>query len=455
MYFTDLDIPYEIVIFLLKQEIWDKNFNDGGLDAFKTVILPKPKATKPKIERTIQDIINLNCYDRNGYKIKEEDIYTKTIKNTDIELYILSEQGRRVYYDRDYCVYIGAKFSGLKVLYNIVTPVRASIFIDIVSQCRYVSDGKIHGSFIYRGFQNYYQYRPEDDNLLENLRRTNLISETRKTTSLEPGHIYIMKDKTKILYLGSLKESRENNRSVSKSNNGISFFTTSITGVKYQTYHSDLFINLDIIDRRSYYSDGCLLEFIDSQKGAPISEFIPKWIEFYEETKEDISDCIYYNWIAATGSGIDQGEFLKNDNPELERLLGDLCVVRLNKALEEKNKARIIMYALGCGSFNLRSLSDNTKDKIFELIIKPELDRMFKNITYRIRSETREKIIAENTSSSNIFMYMKGVGLYYIEILDQLCNTTNSNSFGRILFEGRDDKLNSLIIESKKANFKL
>lgn len=455
MYFTDLDIPYEIVVFLLKQETWDKKFSDGSLESFKTVILPKPKATKPKIERTIQEIINLNCYGKNrNDKIKEEDIYTEIIKNKDIELYILPEQ-ERVYYDRDYCVYIGVKFPDLKVSYDIVTPVRSNIFIDIVSQCRYISDGKIHGSFIYRGFQNYYQYRPEDDNLLENLRRTNLVSETRKTTSLVPGHIYIMKDKTKILYLGNLNESRENNRGVSKSDNSISFFTTHMTGVKYQTYQSDLFINLDIIDRRSYYSDGCFLEFIDSQKGVSISEFIPKWLEFYEGTKEDISNCIYYNWIAATGSGIDQGEFLKNDNPELARLLGDLCVVRLNKALEEKDKDHIIMYALGCGSFNLRALSNKTKDKIFELIIKPELDKMFKNVTYRIRSENREKIIAENTSSSNIFMYLKGAGIYYIDILDQLCNTTNPNSFGRLLFEGRDDELNSLIIESKKANFRI
>ena len=451
MYFTDLDIPYEIVVFLLKQEVWDKNFNDGSLEAFKTIVLPKPKATKPKIEKTTQEIISLNCYGRNGYKIKEEDLYTKIIKNTDIELYILPEQ-EMVYYDRDYCVYTGVKFPCLKVSYDIVTPVRANSFIDIVSQCRYVSEGKIHGSFVYRGFQNYYQYRPEDSNLLENIRRTSLVSETRKTTSLEPGHIYVMKDKTRILYLGNLKESRETNRGVSSSDDGTSFFTTNMTGVKYQTYHSDLFINLDIIDRRSYYSNGCLSEFIDSQKGTTISEFIPKWLEFYEGTKEDIGYCFHYSWIAATGSGVDQGELLKNDNPELVKLLGYLCVKRLDKALSEKNKDRTIMYALGCGVTNLKALSDETKNKISDLIIKPELDKMFKNTVYRVRSENQDKIIAENTSGKNIYTYMKGIGLYYIDILDQLCNT--ANSFGGVLYSGRDTELDSLIIESKKANFR-
>jgi hypothetical protein len=77
---------------------------------------------------------------------------------------------------------------------------------------------------------------------------------------------------------------------------------------------------------------------------------------------------------------------------------------------------------------------------------------MFKNTVYRVRSENQDKIIAENTSGKNIYTYMKGIGLYYIDILDQLCNT--ANSFGGVLYSGRDTELDSLIIESKKANFK-
>lgn len=453
MYFTDLDIPYEIVIFLLKKEVWDKNFNDGSLDAFRTVVLSKPKATKPKIERTMQEVVDLNRYGRGNqkYKITTDDLYMETIRNTDLQLYILPEQ-ERVYYDRDYCVYVSVNFKSLSVPYNIITPVRVNNFVDMISQCRYISNGDVHGNFVYRGSQNYYQYRPEDSNLLENLRRTELLSENRKTTSLEAGHIYIMKDKTRILYLGQLKESRENNRGVSRSDDGSSFFTTYMTGIKYQTYYSDLFINLDVMDRKSYYTDKCLSEFIDSQKGTTISEFIPKWLEFYEGTKEDMDHCLLYSWIAATGSGIDQGEFLKNDNPELADLLGDLCLGRLEKALSEKDKDRTIMYALGCGASNLKALSDETKNKISDLIIKPELDKMFKNTVYRVRSENQDKIIAENTSGKNIYTYMKGIGLYYIDILDQLCNT--ANSFGGLLYAGRDSELDSLIIESKKANFK-
>ncbi len=86
------------------------------------------------------------------------------------------------------------------------------------------------------------------------------------------------------------------------------------------------------------------------------------------------------------------------------------------------------------------------------MIVKPELEKMFSNNLYRVRSDVRDKIKLENTSAINIYNHMKYLGTYYIDILDQLFN--KKESLCGLLYSGRDTKLNTLIIETKKVHFK-
>lgn len=455
MYFSNLDIPYEVVVFLLKQEAWDK-INDGTVSAFKTIVLGKQKATKPKIEKTIQEILNINRRNNSSYKIEEKDIYTKTLRNIDFGLYMLPEQTRE-YYDREYCIYVGLKIPALKLNYELNTLVRQNNFIDIVSKCRYITNGRVHGSFLFmQGNLSYYQFRPEDDNLIENIRRVNILSECKKTTSLEPGHIYILKDKVKILYLGTLKEIRTMNSSYWRNETQHSFFSKYYEGIKFESSSGGLYINLDTIDYRSYITETSMLDFIESQRGTPISEFINKWFEFYETTGDDISNCFYYYDKLVGESGIDQGEFLIDDSPDLCKILSDISLSRINLvAMDKKNENLITSYSIGLGVDGLKTISDGVKDKISNIIIKPALDKLFKGCVYRVGSDSYSKILAENSSGMNIYTLLKNLGLYYIDVIDQLCNPNrSSNSLGGLLYLGRDKERDSLIIGSKKTFFK-
>lgn len=450
-YFTDLGIPHEVVIFLLKQEVWDKYFNDGNTAAFHTVVLGKSKATKPKIERITQEIIGMN--NSPSYRLKAEDIYQMVLPNNDFILHTLPEQ-RMVYYDRDYCVYIELQHSNLKVPYKIYTPIKSFNFIDLVSRCKYITNGTMHGKFIYQDAQNFYQYRPEDYNLLENVRRVDLLADNKKTTSLKAGHIYIMKNKSKILYLGDLKECREWSRNF-RIEYEHSFFNDNYSNVIYQNYlNQALYISLDTIDRVSYYRDLGLGEYIASQKGLKISEFIPKWIEFFDHTKEDWSRVLSYGCVTYNGGGIDEGKLLEDDNPDLCDILGAISLKNLENALKDdpKDRGKLVMYTAGLGTNYIKSLPNETKDLIFNELLKPDLNKMFKSVGYRVRPSEFEKILAENTSAQEILNNMKSLGLYYIEILDSLLN--QKNSLGALLYSGRESELNTLIIESKKVNFK-
>ncbi len=455
MLYSDLSIPYEVVVFLLKIEVWDKYFNNGDMEHFCTVILDKTKATKPKIERVTQDVISMNSNDT--YKIKSEDIEVVTIRNSDFKLSVVSQPTilTRIYYNSDYCVYISVESSNIKVPYKICAPVKQINFIDIIGNCGYITNNNIHGSFYYMNDQNFCQSRPENENLQENLFRINTLHQDKKTTILVPGHKYLLKNKTKILYLGEFKESRYRTDSSWINEVEHQLFSTRFSSTSYQkTISKELFINLDLIGRLACIrNDSSFLDFIKLQENSPISEFITKWLEFYKDS-DDLLRCISFS--DSSLSGVDLGKFLEQDDMSIDSVIKSTCLLELRNLLLDKsklkdNRDKIIQYAQGLG-FSILELSDSEKDVLGELIVKPELEKMFSNNLYRVRSDVRDKIKLENTSAINIYNHMKYLGTYYIDILDQLFN--KKESLCGLLYSGRDTKLNTLIIETKKVHFK-
>lgn len=453
-YFTDLDIPYEVVVFLLKKEVWNKYFNDGSNDSFKTLVISKDKATKPKVAKTIENIITMNQrFSDSSYKIKEEDIYTKIIRNTEFNL-SLTQEPEKLYLNGDYCVCMNISTPSIKMPYKMSMPLRSGNFIDLLNECSYISNKEIHGNYVYMNNQMFYRYSPENENLIDNLERVATLKENKKTTALIPGHVYLMKDKRKILYLGDLKESREERGYNWKYERGHSFFSTSFQNVFYPTYYSSLYVDLDDIKRLSCLGNINLSEFVNLNKGSSINEFLPAWVEYFETTNYSKSECLDYTCIVSMGGGVDLGEYLVNDSPELCEILGDICLDRLNSMLgkEKIDSDEIITYSLALGSRRLIELPDETKDKLAKIIVKPELDRMFKSVAYNVKPELYTLVLNENTSTKNIYNHLKSLGNYRINMLNQVLNYPSS--FLGLLFKDRQTELDSLIIESKKANFK-
>lgn len=461
--YTDLKIPYEVVVFLLKKDVWDKNYS-GDYTYFRTIILDKAKATKPKIERCIQDIISLNREIRNNnalYKFKDDDIITVTIRNNNFNLYI-PEDDDRMYYGGDYCSFIGFNHKDVGDLpYKLTTPIGRDNIIALLYNCSYITNNIIHGNYLYSSNNFFCQYRPENLNLQENIFRVDSLGENKKTTKFIPGHIYLLKDKVKVLYLGTLDNIAYRIDNCWRNDDDHELFLNRMSSVYYKKNADNfLYINLDDVSKVAAIRNNELEKFFELYKGTNLSEFVSRWIEhWFNNHLDDIDYCLSYNDSLHGGGGIDLGEYLVQDMPgddtDLDDIIHSFCMSNLENMVKSSpskiNKELLIRYSTCLGE-DIVNLSDSTKDVISNVIVKPEVDRVFANSLYRLKDDVASKVKAETSNGLKIYELIKQhIGSYYIDILDQLYSHTDS--LPGYLYKNRTDKLDTLIIESKNKNF--
>ena len=459
--YKNLEIPYEVVVFLLKRDALDKFFNNGEKDSFITFILSKESVTKIKKEKIIESIISYNCTS-SGNKLQPEDIESVIIKNGEFSIELSSGDLDSTYFNNDYCYKVFFSNPKLqKVDYKLSTFVMRENYVRIISSCKYMTNYKLHGGYYYMKNQRFYQYRPEDDNLLDNLERVKILSTNTKTTKLIPGHKYLLSDKRKILYIGELNYSRTRLDNSWRRENFHPFFTDIFNSTVYDnTKVSRLYIDLDNIFSRSYYSGTLFIDFINTLEGSGISEFICKWIEYFDCSKESKKYCLTFETDDKFSSGVDLGEFLKNDSnrDDLTNAIDSVCLNRLETLISTKNSDKdiYIMYAQGLSTYGISKLSEDIKDTLGNMIVKPEVDILFRNSLYRLNNDIINKIKVENSSGKKIWELLKAsnVSSYYLWIMVQLYNQQSSSLVG-CLYSGRDSKLDTLIIESKRTNFKI
>lgn len=458
MIYKDLEIPYEVVVLLVKNDVW-KKLNDGCEDiSFKTIILGKQKATKAKLEKAKYFIGEANNTDQ--YKIKDEDIKIVTIKNSDFKITLIDDPDRRFCFN-SYCVEIGIENPQLKPKYKLSTFMLDRCMTNLVCSCSYMTDHKLHGRYFYRNEQDFYQYKPEDYNLSENLYRIETLGTNKKTTNLQIGHKYILKDKTKIIYLGSLsKETRYKTDYSWKNECDHAYFPNKLSGItRYSNKNTyQMYLNLDRIYEYGYkvpeMSD--VEDFIESSKGKSVCQFLIDWVHFYEANSPDknLIDCISFR--DSLPSGVDIGEYFDNfDSDDIRPMLNSLCFERVKTELSKsgkKNIDSIVPYVYSMTSEYLTQFDDTAKETLFNLLIKPALSEMFRKNSYRFRTEIIDKMKAENKDVVNLYNIARSVGSYYVEELGAL--VVNKDTIGNLIFKGSEDKLNTLIIECKKACLK-
>lgn len=457
--YINLDIPYEVVVFLVKNEIWEKNLSSEESDSrFKTIILAKEKATKPKIEKVISFLIEANSTD--SYKLKPEDIKTTILRNDGFYLSLIPEPDRR-YCLNSYCTEIGFSNSKLKAKYELSTFITESSINSIVCSCSYITNYQIHGKYFYKNEQNFYQYRPEDSNLIDNLSRVEILGENKKTSGFQVGHKYLLKNKTQIIYLGIInKDVRYRNDYTWRNENDHSYFPDTLRGyiTKYNNRAHFLYLNLDNIYRDGYIHPelSSVEEFVDMYKGSGICNFLIDWIKYYESNSPDRNLKYCLSFSDTLPSGVDLGEYFKDDNNDIRDTLDHMCFEKLKDEFSKPSKTvvanDIIPYVYSMTSDYLTKFDDTTKEKLFNILIKPSLVEMFRKNTYRFRSDVIDKMKAENTSAVNLYNIAKSVGSYYVEELGSLVGS--KDSIANLIFKGSDDKLNTLIIECKKACIK-
>lgn len=460
-FYKNLEIPYEVVVFLLKREVIDKFFNNEEKNSFITFILSKESATKVKKEKIIDAIISYNNAPSKDcdYKLEPEDIEPIVIKNGKFNIELLEDLDS-TYYGNDYYFKVFFSNPKLQVGYKLSTFVRRENYTRIISSCRYMTNNKLHGDYYYIDNQSFYQYRPEDNNLLDNLERVKIISTSTKTTKLIPGHKYLLSDRKKVLYLGELNYSRIRTDSSWRHEKYHPFFTHIFNSTTYDnTKISRLYIDLDVISLRSYYGNTSFIDFINTLEGLDISEFVGKWIEYFDCSTESKTYCLIYETDDKFSSGVDLGEFLKNDcsRDDLTSAINSACLNKLKMLISSKSNSRddYIMNAQGLSTCGISELSEDIKDILGGIIVKPDIDILFKNSLYRLNNDVISKIKNEYSSGKKIWELLKtsNVSSYYLWIMIQLYNQTSSSLAG-CLYSGRDSKLDTLIIESKKVNFK-
>ena len=456
--YRDLEIPYEVVILLVKNEVWEKLSEGDEKSVFKTVILSKEKATKSKLEKVKYFREEANSTGK--YKIKDEDIKTVTIKNSDFGITLIDNPDRRLCLN-SYCVEVGIDNPQLKQKYKLSTFVVDRYITNLICSSSYVTDHKVHGKYFYRGELDFCQYKPEDANLIENLYRTSLLGENKKTSNLQVGHKYILKDKTKIIYLGSLsKETRYKTDYSWKNEFDHAYFPNKLSGItRYSNKNTyQMYLNLDRIYEYGYkvpeMSD--VEDFIESSKGKSVCQFLIDWVHFYEANSPDknLIDCISFR--DSLPSGVDIGEYFDNfDSDDIRPMLNSLCFERVKTELSKsgkKNIDSIVPYVYSMTSEYLTQFDDTAKETLFNLLIKPALSEMFRKNSYRFRTDIIDKMKAENKDVVNLYNIARSVGSYYVEELGAL--VVSKDTIGNLIFKGSEDKLNTLIIECKKACLK-
>ena len=460
-FYTKLDIPYEVVILLVKNNIWEK-INNGTEEAiFKTIIIGKEKATKNKLEKAIEFVKKVNSTDK--YSLESGDIKTVTIKNKDFNL-SLAPNTDRIYCLNYYGYQINFSNKNLKINYKICTYINDYNLIDIVESCSFVTNNKIHGNFFYKDESGFYQYRPEDRNLIENLDRVNCLGSNKKTTNFKIGHKYILKGSMeKIIYLGTINKDVRYRTSYNWDNESnhsyfVSCLDSSYKYINGTNYH--LYLNLDIIYNTYGYDNASnsmssIEEYIEMSKGKSVCKFLVDLIEYFEtNSTNNLYNCISYS--TSLKGGVDVGEYFLDDNSDIKDTIDSLCFEKINSKITElktkKDVSLITPYIFSITSDYVTKFDEDTKELLFKILVSPVLENMFRKNRYRYGQETLDKIKAENTNVINLYNLLKTCGSYYVNELESL--VIKKNSIGNLIFKGSEDKLINLIIGCKKAYFK-
>lgn len=447
-YFDNLDIPYEVVVFTVKQEIWDKYLNNSD-KFFRTVIIDKDKVTKSKGEKIISSIKAWNS--TGEYEISDDDIEKNIIINKDFYLTIIKDPVN-IYFGNYYCTEVRVSNKQLKVSYPITACILRDEIINLISSCSYVNNYKINGKFVYKNDQSFRQYNPEDKNFLNNIERAKLLGTKRKTTILIPGHKYLLKNKKEIIYLGSINRGRYRNDYSWRDEEDHSYFYYS-KGNSYSTYFTTketyLYLNLDNIYNFGYSKDIYnLSEYLESLKGKPICDFVVDWIDYCENNFKDLKHCISFR--KNISGVVDLGEYLsKSGASNLDDTLCSICFDKLIKDLG-KSSPEISKFLYGLNSSYLSKLSDENKTLIFNTLEIPFLKELFGKYKYRFNEVQWQSLKNETDPKAIYNIMLKSLGRYYLEELESI--VILKNSIFNIMFS--EDRLNTLIIECKKAYVK-
>ena len=453
------EIPYEVSIYVVKQDIWNKYYSNY-YNSLKTYIVSKEKTSASKKETIFYRIASsLNNNKDISHKLRDEDIKELVIRNSKFELGVTD--GTKVTFDKEGLVSVSITNDEIKKRINYDLEVFISIdnFFDILkSSNNYITDGSFHGYYYFDNYKvsgtNVYKssFILDDKNEIDGeVEKGRLLSQEKKTTTYIPGHKYLLKNRDEILYLGSVSEFKKNINGYEKHcsvfhrnfNSRLSDYETVIPKA---TQNRDLIINLTNLDDicSNYYTNTSVTSFIKASKGQDCEKFLTNWIEYIITLPE--SEYVVQNILETCletsetrNSGVDMGEFLKVDPViDLTDTINDYCI---------KNYTRNVSLLSGI-KLKSGSLDPNIKSKIMEYQTET-IKCMIKNIFSRSYSITSDdtKNLKEKTGSDLIkYLSTSFSGSYYLYPLNNLIKDRIINL--------TDEEKSSIVDKAKELYYK-
>lgn len=423
------EIPYELYIYVVKQNIWDTYYSD------KTSILPtyiiskeKPSASK---KDTIYYRLKSYCnYINKDRTLLDNEIKELSIKNKHLELGVTDNT--KVTFDKEGLVSISVTNEEIRKHVNYTLGVNISVdnFFDLL-KCsnNYITNGLFHGYYYFDNYKvsgtNSYKSAfvlDDKDTINDDVQKGVLLAKQKKTTNYIPGHKYLLKNRDEIIYLGPLNEFKKSG-SYSSSSSSVFYGTNFLERIsEYETVKKtrNLKINFTLLkDRcREYYENVNIHSFIELCKGQNCEVFLPNLLEFIITLPA--TDYVIQNILSlcfsvedTNSSGVDLGEFFVVD-PMIDNtdVISDYCNnnYKRNKVLFSGIK------------FKTGSMDSEVKSEVIKCYTEC-IKTMIKNIfsrSYSITADDTKKLKEKSGSDLIKFLTTSFSSSYYLYPLNNL-----------------------------------